>query len=718
MNILSLTIAISGQETGDYFVTSAQCTDGIGQVAHLVVEVSVVNPGKRYELSDFEDFRGKSAALTAVDTAGVRRSYSGVIERLDALLSDAGAVTGLRLTLEGWPREGSSYRKGYRFFQDKTAVEVATEIFQKGANRVDADQVRTAPPARVYQVQYDESDADFTARTLLGEQLLFQVHPTEAAGSGPNPAFSAVLRIFDQLSDLPMASESVQVSQVVGADPGNRSGIFDVEVVHPQAPDLVALAAFKTSAPNVDLRVSTPVADAQWIEVQTHTLHDDAAKGQARVDRHLRARRAPRYRFGSEILGMAAGQIYPVTGLKPGAALTSLAVVSARQSFRRINALNAWAVEGTFEALQPNEVFEPTAPAKPVLPGLLRGIVVAKEAGLQPGYATLANDDKVDTDEFGRIRVRILWHGQAREAELAATDVPWLRLMTPWAGKSAGFIALPRAGQEVVVSFVNGDAALPLVMGCVYGDGPDNSSQPWPMESDPKWVGLGTRSAGALNQFIRLDASVPAVNSGVEIYSASRTRLEAAQTAELSAPAISIGSSTGRVGANGKEAYGQNVGGILTKEVNITAEKFNSGMTVKTETASLDKATKTPIARSETGMTLRARGLQFETDGFVAGLVGMRTRAMGFQGALVGFDTELIGVSMKGQLIKKSITGQEIKAKIVKARGNDAKVKSEGSSSENSGAEVNGKAAKGTSGLNQASAGGQDTSANSHKIIQ
>jgi type VI secretion system secreted protein VgrG len=42
-----------------------------------------------------------------------------------------------------------------------------------------------------------------------------------------------------------------------------------------------------------------------------------------------------------------------------------------------------------------------------------------------------------------------------------------------WAGVSWGAFMLPRIGQEVVVTFLDGDPDRPLITGCVYnGDNP------------------------------------------------------------------------------------------------------------------------------------------------------------------------------------------------------------------------------------------------------
>lgn len=548
MNISNLSVGIENFDTSGFIVAFAECNDGVGVVSSMTIELVIRNLPSNYKVSDFSHLRGSCAVLLATDTSGEVRKYSGIIYEVSVQLAIDGKVSGLKIAALGWPRGAGSYRKAYRFFQQKSVVQIATEIFQDEMNRVNAVGLDNQPKQRIYQVQYGESDQEFISRLILREQLLFRI---SASADDDARNFGSQLHVFSSLTDLPVDPRPVKFSPSKSEVAGMRSGIFDLAISYQEAPDVLAAAGYSTPQPNLDLRASASTQESEtgkWIEVGVHGIYHDLADGQARADHQLQARRAPLYRFASDLLAMAAGKRYSINHLTVGAdPTTELAVISSRQVFKSIDKFGGWLLEGEFEAVAPTDPYEPQAPAAPVLPGLLRGVVVARKDGaLAPGYARLDNDDNVDTDKFGRIRVRILWHGEARKEEAAATDAPWLRLMTPWAGQRAGFIAMPRAGQEVIVSFVNGDADLPVVMGCLYGESDSNpSSQPWSMARDSKWVGMGTRSKDGVSQFLRLDATAPTEdNVGVEMYSASRMRLEAAQKAEFTSPDISIGNTT------------------------------------------------------------------------------------------------------------------------------------------------------------------------------
>jgi type VI secretion system secreted protein VgrG len=60
----------------------------------------------------------------------------------------------------------------------------------------------------------------------------------------------------------------------------------------------------------------------------------------------------------------------------------------------------------------------------------------------------------------------------------------WIRVATSWAGSNWGIQNIPRVGQEVVVTFLDGDPDRPLIVGSVYNpthmppfDLPENSTQ-------------------------------------------------------------------------------------------------------------------------------------------------------------------------------------------------------------------------------------------------
>jgi len=104
----------------------------------------------------------------------------------------------------------------------------------------------------------------------------------------------------------------------------------------------------------------------------------------------------------------------------------------------------------------------PRVTRKPFVQGPQTALVVGK-AG-----------EEIWVDAFGRVKVHFYWDRLNEKDENSSC---WIRVSQPWAGKGWGAIWIPRIGQEVVVSFIEGDPDRPLITGRVY-----NADQTVPYE--------------------------------------------------------------------------------------------------------------------------------------------------------------------------------------------------------------------------------------------
>lgn len=86
------------------------------------------------------------------------------------------------------------------------------------------------------------------------------------------------------------------------------------------------------------------------------------------------------------------------------------------------------------------------------------------------GYlsAVVTGQDKQDVfrDALARVKVRFLWDLDGVKNKEKSSG--WIRVAQTFAGSGFGAIFLPRVGQEVVVTFLNGDPDCPLVIGALY----------------------------------------------------------------------------------------------------------------------------------------------------------------------------------------------------------------------------------------------------------
>jgi uncharacterized protein involved in type VI secretion and phage assembly len=66
-----------------------------------------------------------------------------------------------------------------------------------------------------------------------------------------------------------------------------------------------------------------------------------------------------------------------------------------------------------------------------------------------------------DPEGLGRVRVKFPWLNETDEG-------PWARIATPMAGDQRGMFFLPEVGDEVLVSFEQGDPRFPYVIGALW----------------------------------------------------------------------------------------------------------------------------------------------------------------------------------------------------------------------------------------------------------
>ena len=94
--------------------------------------------------------------------------------------------------------------------------------------------------------------------------------------------------------------------------------------------------------------------------------------------------------------------------------------------------------------------------------------------GFQPAVVTGPMDSEIHCDEFGRVKVQLVWD---RDGERDEHSSCWLRVATGWAHDRYGSVMIPRVGMEVLVGFMDGDVDKPLVVGCL-----PNGANPVPLD--------------------------------------------------------------------------------------------------------------------------------------------------------------------------------------------------------------------------------------------
>ncbi|WP_370981189.1 type VI secretion system Vgr family protein [Agaribacterium sp. ZY112] len=115
---------------------------------------------------------------------------------------------------------------------------------------------------------------------------------------------------------------------------------------------------------------------------------------------------------------------------------------------------------------------------RPAPSGFAKKIHSPQVATVLEVKATAASSSK---DPYTQVKVKFPWN--------SAQNSCWVRVVQQFAGKGWGANFVPRVGQEVVISYINGDPDRPLVTGAVYNgtnEGPNYTSTQsgWKTELD------------------------------------------------------------------------------------------------------------------------------------------------------------------------------------------------------------------------------------------
>jgi type VI secretion system secreted protein VgrG len=108
--------------------------------------------------------------------------------------------------------------------------------------------------------------------------------------------------------------------------------------------------------------------------------------------------------------------------------------------------------------------------------------------GVQTATVVGPSGEEIFTDKYGRVKVQFHWDRQGKDD---ADSSCWVRVASIWAGKQWGAIHIPRIGQEVVVSFLEGSTDEPIIVGSVYNA---ENMPPYTLPENKTQSGILTRS--------------------------------------------------------------------------------------------------------------------------------------------------------------------------------------------------------------------------------
>jgi len=380
-----------------------------------------------------------------------------------------------------------SHRVENRIFQHKSVPEIVKEVL-KPFHIEPTVHLREEHPKLEYRAQYGESDYDFIRRLLVEAGISFyfsfgeketklvladtpnknepHAHPvpyiedTSLAG-GKDHVHSVTMQERAHAHKATFQDHDFRRPHhaLAGHHAKDHAHHDALEEHHYEPGHSVAHAASHTGG--------TPIADAHG----AYRHQDDVSAKRAK--RHVEALQASHSKigFGTSLHDLAPGSVFQIgdhphkrLGLGKTLLVTETWITGAKDSdwhagghaVRTNRHYRPLLTRQQGEALNCSDGGNPFEPVnkltKPLISGMQTAIVVG------------AAGSTVHADEHGRVRVHFPWdrHGKKNE-----TSSCWVRVSQVSAGGGTGLVSMPHVGDEVLVSFLNGDPDQPLVVGSV-----------------------------------------------------------------------------------------------------------------------------------------------------------------------------------------------------------------------------------------------------------
>ncbi len=380
------------------------------------------------------------------------RYFDGYVASFDRA-GNPGRVTQYHMTVVPW-FWFLTRSTDCRIFQNKTSREILGEIFQDhGFTDFEFD-IRTAQKPIEYIVMYQESYYNFCARLMEQEGLIWTHRYEKDKHILVIGDTNFVFRPIEGLTTVPYAdSEASEFNGIDQLHEGRRFGVGkvtfqDFNHQNPSSPLMLVQAEPQT------LRHARLDATERF-EHQSLYDHGDDGNRYARIAMQAEEAQAHRYTGSGYAWRMTTACSVTVANHPVMANNQEYAILHVRHE--AVNDYTQHAAKmpyrNSFALLPQNIPYRaPRNTPKPVIHGTQSAIVVGPKG------------EQIHTNG-SCVKLHFLWD---RRGQMDGSDSMWIRVSQPWAGAGWGAAAIPRIGQEVLVSFNQGDPDNPVIVGRVF----------------------------------------------------------------------------------------------------------------------------------------------------------------------------------------------------------------------------------------------------------
>lgn len=442
-NTARITVSINGISHA-LSVYKMQGTEALSQCFEFNITLVTTTP----DIS-LDNILQQSISLTLEDTNGSRILYGIVLDAM--LISASERWCYYQVTMR--PRHYLlQYRRNFRIFQNQTVQQIITEIFNDAyifSNEYMFALERSYSP-REYCVQYGETDLEFICRIMSEEGIHFHFRHQD----------QCVFVMGDSQARFPLLPTLAYKA---------NSGMADSEEVIQtfQYRHQVGVGASQQRDYNFETADRTPHGNSQGqkdseIPLKDYvypggfgTFNDASSRTQLKLEQH-RANQIDAIGT-TNCMQLSVGHYLPMKGHPVDSYNQSWLLTQVHHEATQPQVLE----EHTHGQFSYSVSFKATPWDIAWRPALIERPLARTDTAIVTG----PEGEEIYCDAYGRVKVQFHWdlHGQKDEKSSC-----WLRSSQVWSGSQYGMMAIPRIGQEVIVTYLHGDPDRPIITGRVY----------------------------------------------------------------------------------------------------------------------------------------------------------------------------------------------------------------------------------------------------------
>ncbi|MDF9754531.1 type VI secretion system secreted protein VgrG [Pseudomonas sp. TE6288] len=428
---------------------------------------------------DLNQLLGKPMSLSVQQSVGTSRHFHGIVARCSQSV-DQGQFASYRVTLRPWLWL-LTRTSDCRIFQHLSAPQIIKQVFRDLGFSDFEDLLSRNYREREYCVQYRETSFDFVSRLMEEEGIYyFFRHEQE--------------RHVLVLADAYGAHQKAPGYETVPYYPPDgqhreRDHINDWHLAQEVQPGSLELNDYDFQRPSarIDVRSAMPRPH----QAGDYPLYDyPGAYEQTQDGEHYARTRLEslqslheRVELRGNARGLGSGHLFSLSNFSRQDQNREYLIVAARyyvhqERLESGGGSGAAQFESNLSCIDAQQSYRPVSSS-------LRPIVKGPQTAVVVGPA----GEEIWTDQYGRVKVHFHWdrHDQSNENSSC-----WIRVSQATAGKNWGSIQVPRIGQEVIVSFLEGDPDRPIITGRVY-----NAEQtvPYDLPGGATQSGMKSRSS-------------------------------------------------------------------------------------------------------------------------------------------------------------------------------------------------------------------------------